>query len=346
MHLNIFASQSCFLHCKGCYSYSREEKKGKQVPTDKLVEFLDFAYNEGTRKVTLCGGDPLTREDIITLLERIKKIGFDISLDTVGSPIIKDIICDKGRLVKKIDAKKIANNVDMIGIPIDGSTNEVFRNFRQTRADIVNEQLDICEELHKAGANICINTVAHKGNLEDAKELAKLIKGLDYIYKWQVFQYQPLGKYGLMNRKNFEITDKEFLEFQDSVLDIFNKGDRNVQFKSYLDRKNAYMLIDNSGNAWIPSSELMSLSKFSYSLDGNKIIGNINNMEDWPVICSYLDKDFNQDNMKKGEKRKGFIKNISDDGKYRNLQYFGNSNNTIEHKQLYKNDYSKCEKTR
>ena len=41
-----------------------------------------------------------------------------------------------------------------------------------------------------------------------------------------------------------------------------------------------------------------------------------------------------------------FIKNISDDGKYRNLQYFGNSNNTIEHKQLYKNDYSKCEKIR
>ena len=149
-----------------------------------------------------------------------------------------------------------------------------------------------------------------------------------------------------MNRKNFEITDKEFLEFQDSVLDIFNKGDRNVQFKSYHDRKNAYMLIDNSGNAWIPSSELMSLSKFSYSLDGNKIIGNINNMEDWPVICSYLDKDFNQNNMKKGEKRKSFIKNISDGGKYKNLQYLGNSNNTIEQKELYKSDYSKCEKIR
>lgn len=70
-----FCKPKLFLHCKGCYSYSREEKKGKQVPTDKLVEFLDFAYNEGTRKVTLCGGDPLTREDIITLLERIKKLG-------------------------------------------------------------------------------------------------------------------------------------------------------------------------------------------------------------------------------------------------------------------------------
>ncbi|MEI3395975.1 MAG: hypothetical protein V8R82_09970 [Clostridia bacterium] len=59
------------------------------------------------------------------------------------------------------------------------------------------------------------------------------------------------------------------------------------------------MLIDSNSwqNAWIPSSELMSLSKFSYSLDGNKIIGNINNMEDWPVICSYLDKDFNQDTL-------------------------------------------------
>ena len=77
MHLNIFASQSCFLHCKGCYSYSREEKKGKQVPTDKLVEFLDFAYNEGTRKVTLNATDSLCNITKIKVAKKSEISGFD-----------------------------------------------------------------------------------------------------------------------------------------------------------------------------------------------------------------------------------------------------------------------------
>lgn len=294
MHLNLFVSQSCFVHCKGCYSFSREEKKGKTVSTEKIISFLQFVYNTGCRKVTLCGGDPLTRKEIVDLLEKIKSIGFKISLDTVGSPIIKNIVSDKGILIEKIDAKKIAILVDVIGIPIDGSTNDIFRRFRQTNTDIVNEQLAICEELHKFGANICINTVAHKGNLEDAFNLAKLIKKLDYIHKWQIFQYEPLGKYGLRNRKLFEITDKQFLNFQSTVLKVFNNDISKLQFKSSHNRKNAYMLIDNSGNAWIPALENMSLSEYSYILNDNVIIGNITNQDDWCKICSYLDRDFYQ----------------------------------------------------
>lgn len=164
MHLNIFVSQYCFLHCKGCYSFSREEKKGQKVQTDAIIDFLQFVYTKGVRRVTLCGGDPLTRCDIIPLLEKMKEIGFWISLDTVGSSIIKDVAIDKHLKVKQTNAKKIAKLVDMIGIPIDGSTNEFFKRFRQTRADLISEQLAICQELNKYAANICINTVAHKGN--------------------------------------------------------------------------------------------------------------------------------------------------------------------------------------
>lgn len=55
MHLNIFVSQKCFLYCKGCYSFSRTEKCGQIVPTKTIVEFLQYAYNKGIDKVTLCG---------------------------------------------------------------------------------------------------------------------------------------------------------------------------------------------------------------------------------------------------------------------------------------------------
>ena len=107
MHLNVFVSQSCFLHCKGCYSFSREEEKGKIVSTDNLIKFLEFAHSVGVDKITLCGGDPLTRSDIIDLLEKIKKIGFNISLDTVGTSILNDVVCGDRVIAKKTDAKKL-----------------------------------------------------------------------------------------------------------------------------------------------------------------------------------------------------------------------------------------------
>lgn len=54
------------------------------------------------------------------------------------------------------------------------------------------------------------------------------------------------------------------------------------------------MLIDSSGNAWTPAFENMSLSKTSYIVNENTIIGNINNTEDWNKICSHLDRNSTQ----------------------------------------------------
>ena len=74
MHLNIFVSQRCFVSCKGCYSFSRNENFNQELDTKTIVDFLKYAYFRGIKKVTLCGGDPLTRKDIVNLLKQIKNI--------------------------------------------------------------------------------------------------------------------------------------------------------------------------------------------------------------------------------------------------------------------------------
>mgnify|MGYP004633774019 CR=1 FL=1 len=289
MHLNLFVSQKCFLYCKGCYSFSRTEKCGQIVSTEIIVEFLKYAYNEGINKVTLCGGDPLTRKDIINILEQIKSIGYLISLDTIGTSIIKNIVHNDKIVFKKTSAELLTQFVDTIGIPIDGSTNNIFKLFRQTTSDLLNEQLEICEELHKCGANICINTVVHKGNLDDANDLSNLIKKLDYIDKWQIFQFAPLGKFGILNRKTFEITDDEFNNFKTAVLKIFDDKNK-IQFKGFKERNSAYMLIDNYGNAWTPIYDKNKFDDQDIQIERRKIIGNINNTGDWDNICYYLKK--------------------------------------------------------
>lgn len=279
MHLNMFVSNSCFVYCKGCYSYSRTEKN-KVVPTEKIIDFLKYVYEQGIKKVTFCGGDPLCREDIVNLLEQTKKIGFSVVLDTVGRNLLNDIKLTDNLTIKKIETKKVAELVDVIGIPIDGSTNEIFKSFRYSNYDILSEEIQICNELKKYNANICINTVAHKKNLLDAQNMARLLNSMPFIKKWQIFQYSPTGKYGNLFRNEFEISDYEYDFFKNEVSKEYHYD--NVEFKSLEFRKNTYMLIDNSGNAWLQNMEV------SNSYKERTIIGNILNHDDWKIICDYI----------------------------------------------------------
>lgn len=287
MHLNIFASPKCFLNCKGCYSFSRTEKNHQIISTEIITNFLNYAYQKGARKVTLCGGDPLAREDIIELLRKIKGIGYNISLDTVGTPLIKDIVINGKIIIKKMSAKELSELVDTIGIPIDGSTNDIFKRFRQTKNNILEEQIKICEELHKYGGNVCINTVVHKGNINDAEELSNMINKLDFIGKWQLFEYAPLGKYGVLNKKLFEISDEEFNDYKNKILKTF-KDLKKIEFKEFKTRNHSYILIDNSGNAWIPTYDKNNLEEYINHSERRKLIGNIKKNEDWDKICKAL----------------------------------------------------------
>ncbi len=288
MNLNIFVSNKCFIYCRGCYSYSREEKCNKLLETDKIVDFLKYAYSKGIRKVTLCGGDPLAREDIIYLIKKIKSIGLTVSLDTLGTPLIRDARVGKN-IVTKIRTDEITKLVDCIGIPIDGSKNKIIKLFRPINIDILNEQISICKLLIDNGANICINTVAHKGNLDDAKELAKTINEIGNIKKWQIFQYAPFGKYGSKNREMFEISDEQFEIFKKNILSVYNTPEK-VEFKKTQNRVNHYLLIDNSGNTWVPKFE-RKVTDYKDDMNSSRlIIGNICNNNDWKKICEYAKK--------------------------------------------------------
>lgn len=280
MHLNLFVSQRCFIYCKGCYSYSREESCGQMLETNVIINFLKYAYSNGIKKVTICGGDPLTRPDIIDLLKQIKNIGYYISLDTLGTSILRDVKLDSKTIVTKTNVEDIANLVNMIGIPIDGSSNEIFRKFRCTKTKILEDQITICNELSKYGANICINTVLHKENIDDIFKIAEIVNLLSYIKKWQIFQFQPFGKYGKLNKNIFEISEDKFNEIKEKILIQFNNN-KKIQFKSSTLRNRLYMLVDNSGNAFISS---ICNSKG----DDRKIIGNIKNENDWFTIVKYL----------------------------------------------------------
>lgn len=274
LSLIISAGKGCFTACKGCYQYF-----GKGLmSTDEIIDFIKKYKNRfNLEKVTLAGGDPLTREDIIHLVNEIYGLGVKINLDTVGKTLIKDskMIFHGNELVKKINIEDLCGKINMLGIPLDGHTTTQINKFRTMIT--LKEILEILNFLENYNIDICINTVVNQNNLNDLDKIYLIIKNFNNIKKWQLFQYSPTGELGYQNKELFEI-DKT--AFDKSIKELLNKIDASneiqIQAKSNDLRKCAYILINTEGMIWYPKVNINK--KYFCDEDespDNKIIGSI-----------------------------------------------------------------------
>lgn len=230
--LIIAAGKGCFTCCKGCYQYFGKE----QVNTEELLTFIrkyKKAFN--LEKITLAGGDPMTRQDIVYLVDQLKGEGLEIYMDTVGKNFIKDsnIIFQDTGTAKHIDPILLKDKISKIGIPLDGYTTEQINCFRQKIT--LEEIKEILNILNKYDYNICINTVVNKNNIRDLKEISKILKEYKSITQWQLFQYSPIGDLGYKNRNLFEINNELF---EKKIIELI------------LNEKNSHIKIEGKSNSY------------------------------------------------------------------------------------------------
>ncbi|MBT8227080.1 MAG: radical SAM protein [Dactylosporangium sp.] len=249
--LILSASNRCFLSCPGCYNHF-----GQHVAAaGDVVSFVRLLHARiPLRKLTVGGGDPLTRPDIIELLAGLRHLGLRIHLDTVGSAFLGSApIRFRGHgSVPQVDASVVARLVDLVGIPLDGSTDEVFRRFRRFAS--VAEQESVLDVLADAGATICVNTVVHQGNHDDVPRIAAILGTHPQVREWQLFQFMPIGPLGYRNRHGYQISEA-----------VFDAAVRNLQgtvpatvrivAKSASSRKHRYLLMDSAGMLWTPRQQ-------------------------------------------------------------------------------------------
>lgn len=287
LSLNISVARSCFVKCLGCYNHFGQSPN--LISTENIFCFLSAAKDEGFTKVTLCGGDPLSRPDIIDLLKKIKTLEFFISLDTVGTPILDEVktIFYGNSLINKINEADLAKFVDSLGIPLEGPSNEIISHFRTERPNQFDEQILILRKLSAVQAKICINTVVHKENIKYIKEMLPIIHGLDGIKKWQLFQFMPIGPLGYKNRNIYEVTDEDFFILKDKMIQYKKQFSKpiDLEFKAKAERKGNYMFVDSEGLAWVPN--MMMNEEWNEQKDTTHkriIIGNLNILEDHKKI--------------------------------------------------------------
>jgi MoaA/NifB/PqqE/SkfB family radical SAM enzyme len=247
----LSASNSCFVACPGCYNYF-----GKNIAdTEDVVTFIRHLRERfDLRKVTIGGGDPLTRPDITELLARVRALGLVIHLDTVGTAFLGDArIRFMGRgIAPRVDPATVAGLVDLVGVPLDGSTDAVNQLFR--RFSSVGEQQAILSKLDALGAEVCINTVVHAGNVNDVENIACLLATHTSVRQWQLFQFMPIGPLGHRNRTRFEVSSDAYYHAVEKLHRSISPTVA-VTTKSKAGRKNRYLLIDSAGLVWLPHQD-------------------------------------------------------------------------------------------
>ena len=239
--MSMLVSEQCFMKCPGCYN---EEKTGQSLSAEQNIHFTSILKKIGYEAITLSGGDPLARKDIKQIVQGIDALGFDINLDTAGTPLLDN------EPEQTISAQEISKTVNLIGIPLDGSNDEIIEKFRTKCGSTLVETEKILEFLGKEGCRISINTVVHSGNIDNLNEIYRIIAKYPNVIRWELHQFVALGGGSKVNEPQFSVTDDDFCQAVnriDNTTDIVisPKPRQNKQNFSYLDFNGDFIKVTN-----------------------------------------------------------------------------------------------------
>jgi pyruvate formate lyase activating enzyme len=156
--------QGCNFRCSYCHNPELVEPRLYQpcIEENEIMEFL------GTRRgkldaVTITGGEPTIQNDLIPFIKQIKKMGFEIKLDTNGSQpqVIKALLDERLLDFIALDVKgPLEKYKNIICAPVeDEKIKESIRNILKSkisyefRTTIVKSQLSE-KDIMKIGALI------------------------------------------------------------------------------------------------------------------------------------------------------------------------------------------------
>lgn len=181
----------CNYRCVYCYGDYYNQKQ-ENFSTEELLETIDILKDMGTQVINLIGGEPLLRDDIGLLVNRVKEYGMVCHLSSNAS-----LLKEKIELVKNIDAL----DTSLDGLEENNDKNRGEGTFLKTLEGIR------CAIEHKIKTNV--NVVLTKYNVSDIDELVKLAIEEGFLLSFNLV---------------FESHSCEHVNYQDSI-DIKSKDD-------------------------------------------------------------------------------------------------------------------------
>lgn len=160
--LRISITNRCNVRCFYCHHDGIIPESYEMTP-DEIFRVAKVAADIGVQKIRLSGGEPLIREDIIEIVEKIASIGFkDIALTTNGT------------LLEEYAHKLKAAGLNRVNVSFDTLNPETYRFI--TKRDYIQKAKEGIKKASEAG-------------LYPVKVNMVVMKGINHHEIWDMFQF-------------------------------------------------------------------------------------------------------------------------------------------------------------
>lgn len=169
----------CNAKCTYCTNWTTDYPN---MPLDKVAKLVARVKRLGTFQMSLSGGEPLMRKDIVDIVKMIKGAGMRCSMVSNG-------VISREPLFRAL----MEAGLDSITFSMDGSTKESHERFRHgTNFEKLLKSIETCVALQKEGfhTRISTNTVLTNSNVDEIPKIAALVRNLGLTD----FKFQPVWK--------------------------------------------------------------------------------------------------------------------------------------------------------
>lgn len=176
-------TQACELACKHCRADAEPHRHPDELTTDEASRLLEGSsqFGEG-QLVVLSGGDPLTRDDTVDLVEFGTDLGLRMTLTPSGT---SSLTSDRVSALADAGLRRMA-------LSIDGGSAATHDEFRQEQGSF-DQTVRAAKATKEAGLPLQINTTVCAETVDELPAIRDLVVELGAVL-WSVFFLVPVGR--------------------------------------------------------------------------------------------------------------------------------------------------------
>jgi len=252
-HITAKCSQAC-PYCWG----PRRFRNSVDINTAKRI--IIRIKELGVRRIVFTGGDPLQRPDAPDLVRFAKGTGLETALSTTGDFVTPEIL------------KRLSPFLDLISLPLDGSTEEINSKTKHPgHYQVIMRSLDWLRSHPSIDVKVCTPVTRH--NLSDVPNIAQLVEAYAYTTQarvfYNVFQAFPRAMFSVKWEKLL-VTDEEFASLKHKIGPQKNV---RVNFLNHETLDKLYVMVFPDGSMTIPKgSEYLKFCPFLEVKDFEQVL--------------------------------------------------------------------------
>jgi pyruvate formate lyase activating enzyme len=169
----VIFTQGCNFRCGFCHNPDLVPIKKGKISEGEVLTFLSGRRNK-IEGVVITGGEPVIQKDLVSFLEKIKKMGFLIKLDTNGSKV---------KTLKELIDKKL---VDYVAMDVKGPLEKYPEIAKCLNTKSVQESIKLLKK-SKIDHEFRTTVLPCLHQMDDFNKIGKLLQGAK-LYTIQNFR--------------------------------------------------------------------------------------------------------------------------------------------------------------